>query len=212
MNKLSEAAPGVREAQKAATRQAVLEAARDEFEAEGFEAASLRSIAARAKVTAGTVLHHFGDKKELLHAALHDDLEAALDRALARLRPDVDLERQASSLGGAVFAYYQKRPALTRTLLKESLFADGPWAARFVAQAQRVHGALAQAVVHAVAAGTLVATTRPEAVAAAWLSFFYFALIGWAQGAQPTPLAMVEQLFAQHLAGLRAPARSGSRR
>jgi AcrR family transcriptional regulator len=86
----------------------VLEAARNEFEAVGFEAANVRNIAKRADVSAGTVLHHFGEKKELLYAALFDDLEATLDRALAR--SSGTLEKQASSLGAAVFAYYQKRP------------------------------------------------------------------------------------------------------
>jgi AcrR family transcriptional regulator len=192
---------GVRAQQKAATREAVLAAARDEFEAVGFEAANVRSIAHRAGVSAGTVLHHFGEKRDLLHAALFDDLEATLSRALARVghRP---LAKEASALGGAVFGYYQKRPALSRALLKESLFAEGPWAKGFVTQAQRVHQALAGLARREVEAGRLDASVSPDVVAAAWLSFFYFALIGWVQGANPTPLAFTETLFAQHLEGL----------
>lgn len=207
---IDENEPGVRAAQKAATREAVLEAARSEFEAVGFEAANVRSIAKRADVSAGTVLHHFGEKKELLYAALFDDLEATLDRALAR--SSGTLEKQASSLGAAVFAYYQKRPALSRTLLKESLFAEGAWAGKFVAQTQRVHVALTEAVKRSVDEGALVSGTSAEAVSAAWLSFFYFALIGWVQGAHGTPLALVEHLFSQHLAGLRPPPSKRSRR
>lgn len=210
MNTIDESEPGLRAAQKAATREAVLEAARNEFEAVGFEAANVRSIAKRADVSAGTVLHHFGEKKELLYAALFDDLEATLDRALSR--SNGSLEKQASSLAAAVFAYYQKRPALSRTLLKESLFAEGLWASKFVSQTQRVHVALTDAVRRSITEGTLVSGTSAEAVAAAWLSFFYFALIGWVQGAHGTPLALVEQLFSQHLAGLRPPPPKRSRR
>lgn len=189
---------GQRATQKAATRQAVLEAARDEFESVGFEAANVRAIAARAGVSAGTVLHHFGEKRELLYAALFDDLEATLDRALAALTAK-SVEKAASALGQAVFGYYQKRPSLSRTLLKESLFAEGPWAARFVSQTQRVHGAL----VEVIRRDESLKKAVPDAVAAAWLSFFYFALIGWVQGAHQTPLGLVESLFAQHLAGMR---------
>ncbi|MDX2009301.1 MAG: TetR/AcrR family transcriptional regulator [Myxococcaceae bacterium] len=199
MNEFSE--HGLRAQQKAATREAVLAAARDEFEAVGFDAANVRSIARRANVSAGTVLHHFGEKRELLHAALFDDLEATLDRALARVGTR-SLVKEASALGGAVFGYYQKRPALSRTLLKESLFAEGTWARGFVAQAQRVHQAVAQLARREVDAGRLEASVSPDVVAAAWLSFFYFALIGWVQGATPTPLAFTETLFAQHLEGL----------
>lgn len=210
MNTVSEM-PGVRAAQKAATREAVLEAARDEFEAVGFEAASVRSIAARAGVSSGTVLHHFGEKRELLYAALFDGLEATLDRALKKLQALRGLDAKASGLGNAVFSYYQRRPSLSRTLLKESLFAEGPWAARFVSQLQRVHVALAGLVRDAVERGELGAV-NPEAAAAAWLSFFYFALIGWVQGAHRDPVQLVDTLFSQHLDGLRSPPRSRSRR
>jgi AcrR family transcriptional regulator len=216
MNTNSET-PGLRATQKAATGEAVLEAARDEFEAVGFDAASVRSIAKRAGVSAGTVLHHFGEKKELLYAALFDGLEATLDRALEKTSraaslETASLETGASALGAAVFAYYRKRPTLSRTLLKESLFAEGPWAARFVGQVQRVHVALTTLARDASERGELSATVNADLVAAAWLSFFYFALIGWVQGAHPRPVALVDQLFAQHLVGLRPPARPRSRR
>src|ERR1041385_6075355 len=103
MNVFSElAAPqGFRASQKEATRKAVLEAAREEFERVGFEEANLRAIAKRAKVSAGTVLHHYGDKRELLHAALFDDLDEALRSALAKLGPG-PLQKQLAGLTRAV--------------------------------------------------------------------------------------------------------------
>src|SRR4051812_49671972 len=120
---------GSRAAQKAATARAVLEAARTEFERVGYEAANIRAIAKRAGVSAGTVIHHHGDKRELLHAALFEDLEATLRRALAGLATGSEnlIEQQLDQLTRAMFRYYRKRPALSRTLLKESLFADEPW-------------------------------------------------------------------------------------
>ena len=75
--------PTTRVAQKEATGHAVLEAAREEFERVGFEGANLRTIAQRAGVSAGTVLHHFKDKRELMHAALFHDLQDTLTRVLA---------------------------------------------------------------------------------------------------------------------------------
>jgi AcrR family transcriptional regulator len=193
--------PGVRATQKARTREAVLAAARDEFEAVGFEAANVRSIARRAGVSAGTVLHHFHEKRDLLHAALFDDLEATLDRALSRVGKG-SLAKEASALGAAVFGFYQKRPALSRAALREALFAEGPWAQAFLAQVQRVHQALAVLARRDVDKGRLVRTVSPEVLGAAWLSFFYFALIGWVQGGVPAPLPLLKTLFAQHLAGL----------
>lgn len=202
---------GVRATQKAATGKAVLEAAREEFERVGFEAANLRAIAARAGVSAGTVLHHYGDKRELLHAALFDDLEETLLRALAEPGPG-PLEAQLSRLTRTVFGYYQRRPKLSRTLLKESLFADEPWAGKFTAQVGRVHGAIARLAEEASARGELRPGVEGALFGAAYFSFFYFALISWVQGAHPAPVAMVEHLLGQHLEGLRPPRPSPRRK
>ncbi|MCY1078244.1 TetR/AcrR family transcriptional regulator [Archangium lansingense] len=194
--------PGLRATQKAATGQAVLEAAREEFERVGFEAANLRAIAARAGVSAGTVLHHYGDKRELLHAALFDDLEETLRSALAGIGPG-SLETQLSELTRAVFGYYQRRPKLSRTLLKESLFADEPWAQKFTGQVGMVHGAIARLAEEASARGELRPGVDGALFGAAYFSFFYFALISWVQGGHGAPVAMVERLISQHLEGLR---------
>jgi AcrR family transcriptional regulator len=203
-----------RAARKQATGEAVLEAARAEFERVGYEAASLRAIAARAGVSAGTVLHHHGDKRELLHAALFADLEAALQVAIESLG-DRPLEVELDALARAVFSYYERRPGLSRTLLRESMFADPPWAERFAGQARDVHAAIARLAAAAAARGELRADAGAADVAllgAAWLSFFYFALIAWVQGAHAEPAALVGRLIHQHLEGLRPSAAPPPRR
>jgi AcrR family transcriptional regulator len=53
------------------TRQAILDAARAAFSADGYERATIRAIAARAGVDPSLVHHHFGTKEELFVAA-HD--------------------------------------------------------------------------------------------------------------------------------------------
>lgn len=196
--------PNSRVAQKTATGVAVLEAAREEFERVGFEGANLRTIASRAGVSAGTVLHHFGDKKELLHAALFHDLETTLTRVLADLGPG-PLEAQLKRLTRGVFKYYQRRPTLSRPLLKESLFADGVWAQRFTAQLGQAHAAVARLTEEAIARGELRAGVNGPLFSVAYFSFFYFALISWVQGAHANPGLLVERLIAQQLEGQRPP-------
>lgn len=51
------------------TRRAILEAARATFTRAGYEKATIRAIAARAKVDPALVHHHFGTKEELFVAA-----------------------------------------------------------------------------------------------------------------------------------------------
>lgn len=194
--------PASRAAQKENTGRAVLEAAREEFERVGFEAANLRAIAARAGVSAGTVIHHFKDKRELLHAALFDDLELTLEKVLADPGPG-PLEAQLKRLTRGVFRYYQRRPALSRAMLKESLFAEGAWGKRFTAQVGRAHGVVAALATQAIARKELRAGASAPLFAAAWFSFFYFALIGWVQGGRANPAALVERMVEQHLEGLR---------
>ena len=191
-----------RQARKAETAAAVLEAARDEFERVGFEKANLRAIATRAGVSAGTVLHHFKDKRELLHAALFDELDRTLKRALA-VPGSGPLEAQLDRLARAVLHHYQARPKLSRTLLAESLFADPPWAQRFAAQTGAVHAALVALTTAAVRRKEFQPSLDAPLFAVAWLSFFYFALISWAQGAHAQPVSLVGKLTSQHLAGHR---------
>src|SRR5260221_6928239 len=54
-----------REAKAAARREAILDAALDEFSARGFAAARLDDVAARAGVAKGTIYLHFSDKEAL---------------------------------------------------------------------------------------------------------------------------------------------------
>ncbi|MEV6348256.1 TetR family transcriptional regulator [Actinoplanes sp. NPDC051851] len=52
------------------TRQAILDAAREQFAAKGYDGASLRVIAAAAGVDTGLIRHFYGSKDDLFDAAL----------------------------------------------------------------------------------------------------------------------------------------------
>jgi TetR/AcrR family transcriptional regulator, mexJK operon transcriptional repressor len=65
-------------------RRAIVEAAREVFIARGFEA-SIDVIAHRAEVSKVTIYNHFGSKKELFLAVIHDALTEALGQTTAAL-------------------------------------------------------------------------------------------------------------------------------
>jgi AcrR family transcriptional regulator len=71
-----------REETAAATRRALLRAARRLFERQGYAATRLDDVTARARVTKGALYHHFADKRELFEA-VHREVDAEL---AARLR------------------------------------------------------------------------------------------------------------------------------
>ena len=198
-----------REAAKQATQQAVLAEARNAFDELGFERANLREIAARAGVSAPTVLHYYGDKRGLLHAALYEDLETALSDAIEAARRKRSLDTQLGALTAAMFGFYEARPALSRVALKESLFADPPWAQRFAAQTERASHAVAALAARARERGELAPDCDPTLLSVTYLSIFYFALIAWVQRTVSDPTALVahqvNQLLRNHSPKRRDP-------
>ena len=189
-----------RKTAKEATRGRVLEAAKAQLEALGFERTSIRGVAKAAGVATGTVLLHFPDKKDLLHAAVFEDLERTWQGVKTKSPPAArSLRRELSLIVKAFFDYYASRPTLSRTLLKESLFADPPWSERFSAQVADVHGHVAALADAAKQRGELDPTVDVAVLGAAFFSFYYFALLVWIQGGHPAPLRLFERMLDQHL-------------
>ena len=80
---------GVRNDQKQATREKVLEAARDLFNDTGYDETTIRAIAERAGVSVGSVFTTFASKAEVLSHVMDSrlgDLYAEFDRVVPFLR------------------------------------------------------------------------------------------------------------------------------
>jgi AcrR family transcriptional regulator len=78
-----------RQSQKNATRQRVLEAARELFDTLGYEGTTIREIAHRAGVSVGSVFTTFASKGEILSQVMQDRLDGLygeLDRVVPHLR------------------------------------------------------------------------------------------------------------------------------
>lgn len=80
------------------TRRAILEAARATFARAGYEQATIRAIASRAKVDPALIHHHFGTKQELFVAAHELPFSPAAVRAV--------LEGSGGTLGERVTRLY----------------------------------------------------------------------------------------------------------
>ena len=79
----------VRKSQKEATRQRVLDAARELFETLGYEETTVREIARRAQVSVGSVFTTFSSKSDILSQVMTDRLDelyGELDRVIPSLR------------------------------------------------------------------------------------------------------------------------------
>ncbi|WP_157245399.1 TetR/AcrR family transcriptional regulator [Nonomuraea typhae] len=98
----------------AATRAALLDAAREEFAAYGIAGARVDRIAERAGVNKERIYGHFGNKEKLFDAVINE----ALDELTAQIAlPGGDPAAYVQRLS----AYYAEHPQLVRLLMWEAL-------------------------------------------------------------------------------------------
>jgi len=187
---MTQDSPNRRSRQKEQTRELILAAAGRAFAAKGFEKTTIRAIARQAGVAVGTVFVHFPDKSALLAAALYDIIAiesaaawATLPAAAAPLDKLLHLARQ-------LYYYYAADPALSRVLLKETMFLDGEWGQAHTEQAADFMTAVAAML----AAGDLPPGRDPARLAASFFAHYLFVLIDGLRRPEFDVAAQVEQL------------------
>jgi AcrR family transcriptional regulator len=110
-----------REAKAAARREAILDAALDEFSARGFAAARLDDVAARAGVAKGTIYLYFTDKEALFQELVRFQLYPVLGTFEAALESDLPL-RKIIDLAVDIFAreiFGTRRKQVMRLIISE---------------------------------------------------------------------------------------------
>lgn len=80
------------------TRQQILDAASELFIQDGYDAVSVRKIAARAKLSHGTIYIHFKDKDDLLYQASEEQFTRLMSRLRRLPRTREPLQRLADGL------------------------------------------------------------------------------------------------------------------
>jgi AcrR family transcriptional regulator len=123
---------GTRAERKAATRSALLDAARATIAEQGLDGATTRRIAERAGVAHGTFFVHFADAGELVEILLDEHLERVLDDVLASAAGAGGLVDQLVHVARELYLSYFAEADLARSYLTASLFrpTDGPLGAR----------------------------------------------------------------------------------
>jgi TetR/AcrR family transcriptional repressor of mexJK operon len=146
---------------------AILEAARKLFTAQGFDAASMDQIAAAAGVSKLTVYSHFGDKEALFAAVVKSYCEQQLPAALFDAQPDVPLRERLLPVARAFFGMISAPEALAgHRILCSPRIADSPLPRMFwEAGPERVQAGFAELLRRRVAAGELEIDDVPRASA-----------------------------------------------
>lgn len=91
---------------KVRTRKKVLEAARSLFMERGFEAATIRDIAARADLSTGAVFANFTDKADLFNVVLSEDMDRQLELMQTALSADAPMDRILMDLFRSAYEFH----------------------------------------------------------------------------------------------------------
>jgi AcrR family transcriptional regulator len=120
-----------RKQQKAATRERILQAAKELFAEHGYEATTMQKIAQATGFSAGSVFVHFPSKADVLATLMHEEI-AALDRLIAKRVPRRGTVRaRLLKVFGVFLDYAVPTERLLRTLMAYSWSWDEHWEARF---------------------------------------------------------------------------------
>jgi AcrR family transcriptional regulator len=105
---------------RAATRRALLDAARSMFAEKGYHETAAEEIVRRAGMTRGALYHHYEDKKDLFRAVV-DEMEGEIDEEIEAA------ERAQPELPKAVMAGYRAFvDAVLDPEMRRTFFLDGP--------------------------------------------------------------------------------------
>jgi AcrR family transcriptional regulator len=100
------------------TRAALIKAARERFARDGYEGASVRAIARRARVNLGAITYHFGSKRALYEAVMGEAVVPVRERigaAAAANRPALErIELMVRTL----FDYLGDHPDMPRLMMQ----------------------------------------------------------------------------------------------
>jgi len=111
-----------RDDSKAETRKLILNAAREMFWEKGADKCTIRDIAGEAGVSPASIIIHFKNKTALLEAALYEDLERNLAKALATLPADQGLHAVGMHMLSGMLSFYDQNRELYRILIRDTLF------------------------------------------------------------------------------------------
>jgi AcrR family transcriptional regulator len=153
------------------TREAILQAAYEEIYINGFQAASLEGILARAGVTKGALYHHFANKLELGYAVVEDVIGPIFARTwiepLSRAEDPIDtLQSIISSIAGSMSEDFTRNGCPLNNLCQEMSPLNDEFRRRLSLEVRNWREAIAEAIERGKANGQVAEFVRPVNVAA----------------------------------------------
>ena len=96
-------------------------AARELFAELGYDAATLRQIAAKSGLGLGTLFNYINDKRDLIYLIFNEEMDALTLKALSAPKPWQTLSEKILSITELHYRLFAEEPTLSRILLSEIL-------------------------------------------------------------------------------------------
>jgi len=157
----------------------LLTAARELFAKRDFTAASVREIAAAARVNPAMIHYHFGDKDGLYRAMLRETLGPVLRKVQGLMgrggrRPDTSIHDALE----AVMTMLAREPWVARLIVREVLAEEGPFRELFIREfAAKGGGRVPQLLEREMANGRVRKDLDPTLGALSFMSMALFPFI-----------------------------------
>ncbi len=162
---------GLREQNKLEKLSRIKAAARELFTELGYDAATTRDIAKRARVGLGTLFNYADDKRDLIFLIYVDHLNDIQHRAQQAISPRKSLLEQLVSFFSFLYEDFAGNPTLSRILLRElTFYRHGKLSGEFNDNRLRVIDTVRQLVVEAQKKGRIHSRENPATIA---LGLFY---------------------------------------
>lgn len=190
---------GAKAERGAATRTALLIAARKLFADKGFTGTSTEAILVETGMTRGALYHHFADKKALF-AAVCEDLHAEAERVLLADANAAANSWQAVVDGCLAFVDFMVRPDVRRILILDAPGVLG-WAAWNDMDRRHGFGQLIEGIEEAVAEGSL--SGDPDNLAVMINGALNYAVVWAGQSGEPRAVPRLKAGFVRLMESLR---------
>lgn len=123
---------GLREQNRLEKVERIKLAARDLFSKKGFDEATTREIAKRARIAMGTLFNYVDDKRDLIFLAMSDGMNDAIQTAKTTNDPESPLIEQLVHAFSGLYLYFSENVTLSRILLRElAFYSEGKLAGGF---------------------------------------------------------------------------------
>lgn len=166
-------------AHRETVRADLLRAARELFAKRDFTAASVREIAAAARVNPAMIHYHFGDKQGLYRAMLQETLGPVLQKVQELLvRGGRQTQTSIHDALEAVMTMLAREPWVPRLIVREVLAEEGPFRELFIREfAAKGVGRVPQLLEHEIADGRVRKDLDPTLGALSFVSMAVFPFI-----------------------------------